>query len=352
MENLPSSNNAVFFEEHGSIDKIIYGKQKVPSLESTEILVKMKYAGLNHLDLFVLQGWPGLNLPLPHIMGSDGAGIVKAIGENVKDFSIGDKVTINPGISCGFCEACLAGRQNFCNKFHIKGEHVSGTFVEYFKINRKNAFKLPPDFPLDLAAAAPLNFLTAWRMLVTLGKVSPRDIILIQGAGGGVASAAIQIAKLWGATVITTTSSLEKIKKAKQIGADYVINYQENPDYSKYIYKEITKKHGVDIAIDSVGQATFLKSMRLLHPGGKIITCGATTGSKIKLNLNPMFWKQLQILGSTMSNQQEFHAVMDFILQGKLTPIIDKVFLLSETKAAEEYLSKGHQFGKVLVQPK
>ncbi|TXT67407.1 MAG: NAD-dependent alcohol dehydrogenase [Promethearchaeota archaeon] len=340
---------AAFFQEHGGIEKIKVGDVDEPRIKSDELLVEAKYGGLNHLDLFILEGWPGLSLKMPHIMGSDGSGIVKEVGEHTSLFKPGDRVLINPGISCGKCYYCLSGQQNVCPEFIIKGEHIDGTYAELFSVPEANALKLPNNFSFALAAAAPLNFLTAWRMIKTRANLQPNEFIFIHGAGGGVSSAAIQIAKLIGGNVITTTSTEEKMKKAEEIGADYVFNYTEDNNYSKEIYVEVTNKKGVDVVIDSVGQATFNESVRLLKPNGRLIICGSTTGPQVSLDLRRIFWNQLQIKGSTMSNQQEFRDVMNFVFSGDLKPIVDKSYPLDKAAEAERYLQKGKQFGKVLL---
>ncbi len=340
---------SVYFRKHGDLDEIEYGDRMKPNIAPDEVLIKTEFAGLNHLDLFVLEGWQGLKLPLPHIMGSDGAGIITNLGENVKNFEIGDRVTLNPGISCGICPQCLTGHQNFCRSFNIKGETLPGTFAEYFNAPAINLLKIPSHIESKVAAAAPLNFLTAYRMVVTLGNVENGDIVLIQGAGGGVASAAIQIAKVFGATVIATTSTPEKVTKAQEIGADYVFNYRLEEDYSKQIYKTITKKQGVDLVIDSVGEKTFPSSTRLLRKGGKYVTCGATTGYNAKIDLRGLFWKQFQIIGSTMGTQQDFRDVMALVFAQKITPVIDRVLPIEQGRDAEQYLQEGKQFGKVLL---
>ncbi|MFX0020909.1 MAG: zinc-binding dehydrogenase [Candidatus Hermodarchaeota archaeon] len=340
---------AAYISNHGSLDNIQIGEVDDIKIGSNDVLIETHFAALNHLDLFVIKGWSGLNLRMPHVIGADGSGVVKEIGSEVSTIKIGDKVTINPGISCGKCEKCLSGKQVLCKKFTIKGEHEWGTFAEFFKMSEINVLKIPNAFPLDKAAAAPLTFLTAYRMVKTLGKASSGDFIFIHGAGGGVSSAAVQIAKYFGAKVIATTSSSEKIEKTKKLGADYVINYKEMKDYSQYVYKELTKRCGIDIVIDNVGKATFNNSIRLLKPGGRLITCGATSGPNIEINLANVFWKHLQIKGTTMSNQNEFRAVMKLIFDGELTPIIDSVFPLDRVKDAERYLSEGKQFGKVLL---
>ncbi len=340
---------AVFITDHGNLDQIQVGELEAPIIGPNEILIKTKYAALNHLDIFVVKGWPGLKLSMPHILGADGSGIIEEIGSEVTTLTKGDKVTINPGLSCGKCKACLSGNQVLCKQFSILGEFQAGTFSQYFKIPEINALKIPNNYALNYAAAAPLTFLTAWRMLTTKANLKHGEYVFIHGAGGGVASAAIQIAKLLGATVITSTSSSEKIEKAKQIGADYIVNYKEMKDFTKYVFSDLTKRHGIDIVIDSVGMATFPTSIRLLRPGGRLITCGATTGPFVKIDLTNIFWKHLEIKGSTMANQVEFRDVMEYVFKGEITPFIDKIFPLEEIKEAERYLEEGNQFGKILL---
>lgn len=341
---------AASIEKHGNLDEIKITNVNTPNIGPKEILVETKYAGLNHLDIFVTQGWPGLNLDFPHILGSDGSGIVKEIGSSVVKVEVGDKITINPGVGCGSCNFCLSGEQNLCKHFYIKGEHNNGTFAEYFTIPESNIFKIPEGYSLRKAAAAPLAFLTAWRMLVTKAQIRPGEFIFIQGGSGGVSTCAIQIAKLFNCQVITSTSSSEKADLLKKLDADHVINYNETPDYEKIVYKELTKKHGVDVVIDSVGEATFHKSIKMLKSGGRLVTCGATTGPFTKLNINQIFWKQLEILGSTMSNHSEFRTVMSHVFDGKLEAVIDKVFPFEKARDAEEYLNEGNQVGKILLE--
>ena len=340
---------AAIIEEHGNIDQLKVGQVETPKINPNEILIETKYSALNHIDLFITKGWSGLDLPLPHVIGSDGSGVIKEVGKDTTLFDEGDRVAINPGISCGKCFFCLSGKQNFCEQFSILGEHQWGTFSEYFKIPEFNVIKIPDNFKLDLAAAAPLTFLTAWRMLNTQAKLKAEEFVFIHGAGGGVSTAAIQIAKYLGANVITSTSSKEKMEKALKLGADHVINYVENPDYSKFIYTEITHKKGVDVVIDSVGKDTFQNSIRLLKPGGRLVIPGATTGPISEVDLRQIFWKQLKIVGSTMSNQKEFRKVMDLIFLGKIRPVIDKTFPLEKIIEAEQYLSEHQQFGKIVL---
>ncbi len=340
---------AALINNHGDLDQLHIGEVEIPKIGPNNVLIQTKYGALNHLDIFVVKGWSGLSLSMPHILGSDGCGVIQEVGSAVTTVKKGDLVTINPGISCGKCSACLSGKQNFCPQFSILGEHQWGTFAQYFRAPEINLLKVPSGYPLDKAAAAPLTFLTAWRMLVSQAMVKKEEFVLILGAGGGVSVAAVQIAKYLGAIVVATTSTPEKAEKVKKLGADYVLNYKENPDYGKYIFSEITKKSGIDVVIDSVGSATFQSSIRLLKPGGRLVTCGVTSGPTSEIDIRQIFWKQLEIKGSTMSNQREFREVMRLVFEDKLTPVVDKVFSLEEAKEAESYLNRASQFGKVLI---
>ncbi|TFG08810.1 MAG: alcohol dehydrogenase [Promethearchaeota archaeon] len=340
---------AAYINNHGDLNQIHIGEIDVPAIGPNDVLIETKFAALNHLDIFVIRGWPGLNLKMPHVMGADGSGIVKEIGAAVTTLKPGDRITVNPGLSCGKCKMCLSGKQVFCQQFSILGENQRGTFAQLFKIPEINALKIPDDYPLDKAAAAPLTFLTAYRMLTTQANLKPGEMVFIHGAGGGVSSAAIQIAKFLGATVIATTSTPQKIEKTKSLGADHIINYKEEKDYAKRVYKELTKQQGIDVVIDNVGQATFQTSLRLLKPGGRLITCGVTSGPFTKIDITNIFWKHLVIKGSTMANQGEFREVMSLIFQKKITPVIDKIFSLEQIKEAESYLEAANQFGKVLL---
>jgi NADPH:quinone reductase-like Zn-dependent oxidoreductase len=341
---------AAFIKNHGSLDQLLVGDLEPPKIEPNEVLIQAKYAALNHIDVFLIKGWPGLKLSMPHVLGSDGSGIIKEAGAAVTTIREGDKVAINPGLSCGKCEYCLSGNQNFCKSFSIMGEHKRGTYCEYFKIPEENVVLLPTNFSYELAAAAPLVYLTAWRLLKTQANLKKDELVLIHGAGGGVSTAAIQIAKYFGAKVIATTSNQEKMKKAEAIGADHIINYKTNPDYSKTIYSEFTQKRGIDVVVDSVGKLTLPISLRLLKPGGRLVIPGSTTGPKTELDIRQIFWKQLRIFGSTMSNQKEFREVMKLVFSGVLKPVIDKKFKLEEIVDAEKYLNEGKQFGKVIVE--
>lgn len=341
---------AAFIEKHGGLDKLLIGDLDTPKIKPNEVLIQTKFGALNHIDVFLIRGWPGLKLSMPHVLGSDGSGLIKEVGSAVTTVSEGEGVTINPGLSCGKCKFCLSGNQNFCKSFSIMGEHRWGTYCEYFKVPEENVLKLPSNFSYELAAAAPLTFLTAWRLLTTQANLKRGEYILIHGAGGGVSIAAIQIAKYIGAIVITTTSNQDKVNKAKELGADYVINYKTNPDYGKTIFSEITKKQGIDVIVDSVGKLTISNSLRLLKPGGRLVIPGATSGPVAEVDIRQIFWKQIKILGSTMSNQGEFREVMNLVFEKKLKPIVDKKFQLEKAVDAENYLNMGKQFGKVLLE--
>jgi len=339
---------AAIFRSHGGPEVLEYVTDfGEPVLGPGDVKVRVRASALNHLDLFVRQGIPTLKLPLPHILGSDVAGEVAAVGDDVGDLEAGERVAVNPSLSCGECEYCVRGDDPLCVDFKILGEHVNGGYAEYVVVPARNVARLPTDFPFETAAAAPLVYQTAWRMLVSRAQVKPGEDVLILGAGSGVSTAAIQIAKLAGCTVFTTSSSDEKLRRAKEIGADILVNYKEVP-WSKAVW-ELTGKRGVDVVVDHVGAATFKDSIRSLRKGGRLVTPGATTGGLTELDLRYVFWRQLTIMGSTMGSQKEFEDVMKLVFMGRLRPVVDKVFPLEEARKAHEYLERGEQFGKVVI---
>lgn len=341
---------AAFIKQHGGFDQLLIGNLETPKIKPNEVLIQAKYGALNHIDVFLIKGWPGLKLNMPHVLGSDGSGVIKEVGSAVTTVNGGERVAINPGLSCGKCNFCLSGNQNFCKSFSIIGEHRWGTYCEYFKVPEENVVIMPNNFSYELAAAAPLAYLTAWRLLTTQANLKKDELVLIHGAGGGVSTAAIQIAKYIGAKVITTTSDKDKVRKAKEIGADFVINYKTDPDYSKTIYSQISNKQGIDVILDSVGKLTMPISLRLLKPGGRLVIPGSTTGPITEIDIRQIFWKQLKIFGSTMSNQKEFREVMKLVFKKKLNPVVDKKFQLEEIVKAEKYLNEAKQFGKILLE--
>lgn len=338
---------ALAFYEHGGSDKLQIVDLPKPTIGPDDVLINVKAIALNQLDLFVRRGSPVLKLPLPHIPGSDGAGVIAEVGANVKGLSVGQRVTINPGLSCGRCDFCIAGEESLCPDFKILGEHTSGTAAEFVRVPAVNVLPIPDDYPFEQAAAAPLVYLTVWRALISRARVRAGEDVLILGAGAGTGTAAIQIAKKAGARVFVTSSSDEKLQKAKEIGAGIGINYQTQ-EWDREVFK-LTAKRGVDIVFDSVGAATWLKSIRSLKRGGRLVVIGATTGANPPEEIGYIFWKQIDILGSTMSNQREFREVMKLVLRNELKPVIDRVFPLERAQEAHARLESGAQFGKIVL---
>jgi len=324
------------FSEHGDLDKLTYGEMPRPQVAPREVRVVTRAAALNHLDLFVLRGLPGVELRLPHILGSDGAGIAGEVGERVTRFKAGDAVMLNPLLSCGQCEYCRQGEHSLCVKVKILGEHGPGTFTEEFVAPEENLWPLPAGRSFEEAAAFSLVYQTAWRMLISRGRLRPGEDVLVHGIGSGVSIAALQIAKLTGARVFVTSSSEEKLRKARDLGADFIYNYKES-EIGAEVLRE-TGKRGVDVVVDSVGKETWGESLKAVRRGGRVITCGATTGPNPPAAIHMIFWKQIEVLGSTMSSRSEYHAVWKLFESGSLSPVIDRVFPLSEGRAALEYL--------------
>ncbi len=338
---------AVAIFEHGGVDKLTLTDLPRPSIGPDEVLINVKAVAMNHLDLWVREGLPGLKLEFPFMLGSDVAGVIAEVGAQVRDWQVGQRVTINPGWWCGRCEYCLAGQESLCVEFKIFGEHLPGGYAEFIRVPARNLLSIPDDFSFEEAAAAPLAFLTAWRALITQARVIPGDDVLILGVGGGVASAALQVAKLVGARVFATSSSDAKLKRAQELGADILINSKEK-EFEREVWR-ITNKRGVDVVFDSIGAATWLKSIRALRKGGRLVTVGATSGPNPTEEIRLIFWKQISIIGSTMSTQKEFREVMKLVFRRQLKPVIDKIFPLEEARAAHERLARGEQFGKIVL---
>ncbi len=312
-----------------------------------EVLVRLQAAALNRVDVTVRKGWPGLRLELPHIPGCDGAGIVQALGPGVTQLAVGDHVVIDANLGCGHCEYCLAGQDNMCKDWHLLGETVRGTYREYIALPERQLYKLPQDFELRAAAAAALVYQTAWHSLITRGKLRPGETVLIVGAGGGVNSACLQIAKLAGASAIVVASNPEKTRLAESLGADITIDRSKDEDWSKAAFLA-TGKRGVDVVVDNVG-STFMFSLRALRKGGRLLTVGNTGGPKIEIDNRYMFSKHLSIIGSTMSTLSEFRKVMDLVVAGKVQPVLDRRYPLKEAAAAQERLASDQQLGKITL---
>ncbi len=339
---------ALVFYEHGNLDTLQYADVPEPHVGPHDALVEVNAVALNHLDLWTRKGLPGLNLQMPHIGGSDMAGIVQAVGDEVDKAWIGRHVVVNPALACGHCEFCLRGEQSLCVYFKIMGEHTPGGMAEYAVAPASNLYAIPDDFPFVEAAAVPLGFQTAWRALIGQAQLQAGETVLIIGAGGGVATAAIQIAKLAGAYVYAVTSTPEKEQYARDLGADETINYRE-VDFAKEV-RQRTNKRGVDVVLENVGPATWKSSVRSLAKGGRLVTFGATTGRVGETDLNLLFWNQFHLIGSTMANFDEFNAVMNQVFTGKLKPVIDRVMPLSEGREAQRVLEEGQQFGKIVLE--
>ena len=338
---------ASFFRAHGGLDKIQHGDLPDPVPGAGEVRVRIRAGALNHLDLFVRNGIPGLTLALPHVMGADGAGVVDLVGPGVTRVAPGDEVVLNPGINCGSCEFCLRGEHSLCVSFQLLGEHVWGTFAETVVVPEINAYPRPQGLTWEESAAFPLTFLTAWRMLVTKAKAMPGESLLVIGMGGGVSLAALQIAKMLGLTVGVTSGSADKLLRAKEMGAEFVIDHGA-ADFSRETRK-ITGKRGVDIVLDSVGKATWKRSIASLARGGRLLTCGATTGPDPEEDLARIFWNQLTVMGSTMGTHAEFSDLLRMFEGGGIRPVVDSVFPLSETREAQRRMEEKKQFGKIVI---
>ncbi len=338
---------AAFFREHGGLENILYGDVPAPAAGPGQVRVRVRAGALNHLDIFVRNGIPGISLAFPHVMGSDGAGTVESVGPGVTRVKEGDEVVLNPGINCGACEFCLAGEHSLCTTFHLIGEHIAGTFAEYVVVPAVNACPKPTALSWEEAAAFPLAFLTAWRMLVTKARVKPGESLLVIGIGGGVALAALQIAKMLGLVVGVTSGSAAKLARARELGADFGIDHSE-ADFSREVRK-LTGKRGVDIVLDSVGKATWKRSIASLAKGGRLLTCGATTGPDPEEDVARIFWNQLTVHGSTMGTHAEFAQMLRMFSTGRLRPVVDKVFPLSEAREAQRHLEEKKQFGKIVL---
>lgn len=340
---------AIVFSQHGGPEVLQYKDAPEPKISANEVLVRVRGVALNHLDLWVRRGIPGVAIPLPHIPGSDVAGEVAAAGEQVTRVKVGEKVVLAPGVTCGVCQACLSGRDNFCRKFTNLGYMIDGGCAEFVKAPEVNCFPWPGELSFEQAAAVPLVFQTAWHMLVTRAQLQPAEEVLVLGAGSGVGSAAIQIAKFFGARVIATAGSDGKLEKARALGAEETINHSEQNILNEV--KRLTGRRGVDIVFEHVGTATWEHSMASLAPGGRLVTCGATTGHDVKIDLRFVFTRQLSVLGSYMGTKAELGTVLKLVGQGRLKPVVDQVLPLSECANAHRFLEGREQFGKIVLRP-
>lgn len=340
---------AVVLRSHGDVEVLREANLPEPLMGPEEVRIRVKAVALNHLDLWIRRGLPHLRHDYPHILGSDMAGEVLDWGPAVTGLVRGQKVLIHPALSCGVCEKCGLGQEFLCPRYRILGEHVRGGYAEQICVPAKNLLPFPEPLSFEEAACLPLVFLTAWQMLVEKAKIRPGLRVVIHGAASGVGSAGIQIAKLFGCTVITTAGSDEKLEKARALGADYAINYKKE-NFLDAVTR-IGGKQSIDVVFEHVGKALWSESLLCLKWGGILVTCGATTGAEVTTDLRQVFFRQLQILGSTMGARGSQFEILRHVQAGRLKPVLDRVFALSEAREAHRHLEAGEMFGKVVLAP-
>lgn len=337
---------AAFFNQHGGKEKIVVGEIPEPQIQPAQVIVKVHYSATNHLDIWVREGWPGLKSFFPHVLGGDASGVVVQTGDQTSRFKVGDEVIVHPGVSCGTCDTCLNGWESLCSQYAILGEQISGTHSELISVPEANLFLKPKHLSFLEAASLPLVFSTAWQMLVIRAKIKAGDKVLIHGAGSGVSTAAIQIAKCFNAQIAVTSTSEQKLFKAKELGADILISSSDS-DFAKEIKKHW--KTGPDIIVDHVGKVLWEKNIKCLRSGGVLVTCGATSGGEGMTDLKHLFFRQLSLLGSTMGNKRDFPEILKLVEQKKLKAVVDRAFNLEQVPQAHAYLEGRQQFGKVMI---
>ncbi|HXM48646.1 MAG TPA: zinc-binding dehydrogenase [Pyrinomonadaceae bacterium] len=340
---------AVIFEQHGGPEVLKFTEVADPQIKANEVLVEVRACALNHLDVWVRGGLPGIKIPLPHILGDDVAGVVREVGALVTWVKPGDEVMIQPGVSCGHCVECLSGRDNMCDDYDMIGYRRDGGYAELLAVPGTNVIPKPKKLSWPEAAALPLVTLTAWHMLVTQARLQPGEDVLIHAAGSGVGSLGIQIAKLFGARVIATASSDEKLAKARELGADETVNYTRD-DWPKEV-KRLTDRRGVDVVFEHTGETTWPGSLVSLKKGGRLVTCGATSGFDARTDLRQVFYRHLTILGSMMGSKAELLAAMKFIESGQIRAVVDRTLPLAEARKAHELMEDRAQFGKLVLVP-
>lgn len=339
---------AVRIHAHGAVDQLRYEDAPEPKLTApTDVIVRLKNAALNHVDIWNRLGEAAIPIPMPHILGADGAGTAVEVGSEATNVKAGDAVCLYAFTGCGQCEFCLTGRDFMCLHVVALGQRLEGTYAEYVKLPGENCFPVPTGLSFAEAAAFPLVFLTVWRMLITNAKLIPGETILILGVGGGVASAALQVAKRIGARAIVTSGSDEKLEQARMLGADHGINYRR-ADFAKAVIG-ITDGRGIDVVLDCVAGENWQKSLTALTQGGRLVTCGATAGGLADTDLSLIFKKQLQISGSTLGSREEFGRLINFMNATRLRPVIDRTFPLADAAAAQRRMEEAKQFGKIVL---
>lgn len=340
---------AVIFRKHGGPEVLESADVPEPAIRANEVLIEVKACALNHLDVWARGGLPGIEIPLPHILGNDIAGVVREVGGLATWVRPGDEVLVQPGVSCGHCLECLRGRDNFCRDYDILGYRRDGGYAELVAVPAVNVIPKPQRLSWEEAAALPLVTVTAWHMLVTRAQVQPGEDVLVHAAGSGVGSMGIQIAKLRGARVIATASADDKLAKAKELGADEVINYSR-ADWPKEV-KRLTERRGVDVVFEHTGAATWAGSIASLKNNGRLVTCGATSGYDAQTDIRQVFYRHLTILGSFMGTKAELLEAMKFVARGALRPVVDRSMPLAEARRAHELMEDRAQFGKLVLLP-
>lgn len=340
---------AVVITEHGGPEKLSYQEVERPLPSRGEVLIRVKACSINHLDIWLREGIPAYKIDFPHICGSDVAGVVEEVGEGVEGIKVGERVVLSPGVSCYRCRPCMEGNDNLCESYRIRGAGTQGGYAEYTVARAIDVFPIPSGLSFEEAAAFPLTFLTAWHMLITRAGLKPGEDVLVIGAGSGVGSAAIKIAKFAGARVFATAGREEKLKKALEIGADEVIDHSKE-DFSDRV-RRLTGGKGVEVVFEHVGPATWERSLKSLAKNGRLVTCGATTGPKVSIDLRFIFSRQFSILGSIMGTRKEFLTILDLVGRGALRPAIDSVFPLREAARAQERMMRREGFGKIILAP-
>jgi len=338
---------AVVFDKHGGPEVLRYQEVPDPAPGPGEVVIEVKATSINHIDIFLRRGMPGIKVPLPKIIGSDAAGIIRDIGQGVSELRAGQRVTINPGITCGRCEFCAAGFGSQCLTYAMVGENTDGAYAQLLKVPSHIVLPIPASITFEEAAAAPLVFLTAWSMMVAKGNIRPGEDVLILGAGAGVGTAAIQIAKMAGCRVFATASTEDKLDRARQLGADFLINYKTE-EFDKKV-RDLTNRRGVDVVVDYIGADTWVRSLRSARRGGRVLTCGATTGFAPQTDLRLIFFRQIQVIGSTMGSHREFLDVMKCVFRGQLKPVIDRVLPLEEAGKGHQLIESRAVFGKIVL---
>lgn len=342
-----SMMRAIYIKSHGHRDSAVLGETPLRDPGPGEVRVRIASAALNRVDLYMRDSGAGITHELPLVLGVDGAGVVEALGTGVDDVAAGERVVIYPVVHCGECEFCVRGDQMLCLNCRIVGEHRDGTFAEYACVPAHNAYPIPDDLSFDDAAVLPTAYLTAWRMVITQGAIRPAETVLIHGVGGGVATAALQIVKLLGARAIVTSSSDAKLDAARELGADELVNYRDRNVVEAVM--ALTDGRGVDAVIENVGDATWAASLRALRRGGRVVTCGATTGAQPGADLQRVFVRQLRIIGSTIGNREEFRSLLRAVGHRQVRPVIDRVFPLEKGLDALAHLEEGRQTGKLVL---